>query len=55
MKPLHEPDLSGRRAGLKALLAPGAGDTRNGVVARTTRQMDPSTERQKSRKRTWPR
>jgi hypothetical protein len=39
---------------MTALLAPLLGHTSNGVVARTTRQMDPSTERQKSRIRNWP-
>jgi 3-demethoxyubiquinol 3-hydroxylase len=39
---------------LKALLALGLSETRNGVVVRTSRHMEPSTERQKSRKRNWP-
>lgn len=39
---------------LQALLALGLGDARNGVVARATRQMAPSTEPQKSRKRNGP-
>jgi hypothetical protein len=38
---------------LKALLVLRLGDTRNGVVARKTRHMDPSTEPKKSRKRNW--
>jgi hypothetical protein len=33
------------------LLALGFGHTRSGVVARRSRQMGPSTERKKSRKR----
>ena len=34
-------EAAGRRAGLHALLALGLGDTRSGVIARTTRHMDP--------------
>jgi hypothetical protein len=41
------------RTGLKALLAFGLGDTSSGVVARAPLYLDPSLERQKSRKRNW--
>jgi hypothetical protein len=41
----------GASAALKALLALGLSDTTSGVIARTTRQMAPSMERKKSRKR----
>jgi deazaflavin-dependent oxidoreductase (nitroreductase family) len=43
-----------RKTGLKAVLALGISDTRDGVIVRTTRHMDPLLERQKSRKRNWP-
>jgi hypothetical protein len=36
------------------LLALGLSDTRDGVIVLTTRQMDPSMEPKKSRKRPWP-
>jgi hypothetical protein len=39
---------------MTALLAPVFENTSYGVVGRMTRQMDPSLERQKSRKRNWP-
>jgi hypothetical protein len=39
---------------MTALLASVLDHTSNGVVARITRQMGPSTERKKSRKRNWP-
>ena len=38
---------------MTALLAPVLDHTSNSGVARMTRQMDPSLERQKSRKRNW--
>ena len=40
--------------GLQALLALGRGGTKGGVVARSTRQIGPSTARKNSRKRNWP-
>ena len=42
---------SGAEPALQALQALALSDTRSGVVARTTRHMDPLRERQKSRKR----
>jgi hypothetical protein len=50
MKPLCGP-LPVEERCLKALLALALGDTRNGIADRTTRQMDPSTEPKKSRRR----
>jgi hypothetical protein len=40
-------------ATLKALLAFEPSDTTDGVIAGSTRQTWPSTERKKSRKRNW--
>jgi hypothetical protein len=39
---------------MTALLAPMLDHTSNSGGVRTTRHMDPSLERQKSRKRNWP-
>jgi len=50
MKPVRGPSPVGRRVGVEII----AGNTRNGVIARSARQTWASTERKKSRKRNWP-